>query len=66
MTANQIMIPMTLVAFAIFVLWQVVKSRRDKKANEIRDHRPNTPPSQQDRGAIARSVAHGKFEGGHS
>lgn len=63
MTANQIIIPITLIGFAAFVVWLVLSNRRAKKANEIRGHLPNTPPSQRDRSAIARSVAEGHSYG---
>ncbi|MCK0122741.1 hypothetical protein MWU61_19515 [Loktanella sp. F6476L] len=64
MTANQIIIPIALIGFAAFVVWLIATNRRAKKLDEIQGHRSNAPPSQIDRGAIARSVAEGHTLGG--
>ena len=59
MTANQIIIPIALIGFAVFVVWLIIANRSAKKVDEKVEHRPNTPPSQLAHGSIARSVANG-------
>ena len=54
MTANQIMIPLILIALAIFAIVLVVQSTEGKRRwNAPKKHGPRSPPSQDDRGAMA-------------
>ena len=60
MTANQIIIPLAILAFVVFVLVLMVRSRHAKaQADASRTHRAHSPADQNDRGAMARSAMSG-------
>jgi hypothetical protein len=59
MTTNQIIIPVAGVLLAGWFFYLALRTRRLKAANAHRDHRANAPDTGHNKGAIARSAAHG-------
>jgi hypothetical protein len=65
-SANEILIPLSLLFLLAWIIFLLVRSRRIARANAQSDHRPHSSVTANDPKDIARSIGHGQGTGGNS
>ncbi|MDG1409078.1 MAG: hypothetical protein P8Q50_15055 [Octadecabacter sp.] len=66
MSANEILIPLSLLFLLAWIIFLLVRSRRIARANAQSDHRPHSSATANDPKDIARSIGHEQGTSGNS